>query len=492
MAKKDENGAVQCAWTYASEQCHNAVRAVFHYVWFWRMTMFLRTLVATAISAAPSIAHAESSSLQAAIGNPANLHVSATIRLRYEALSGQPRAGLNPDDEQLAIRSTLSAEWHRGAITMGAEINDSRAYLGKAGSSISANDVNTFEPVQAYVAAAISKPFGEGSLLTIKGGRFTFNLGSRRFVSSDDYRNATAAYAGLRADLKLAGGTNATVFYTLPVQHRPDDLASILVNRAALDKEDFSLRLWGAVVVRPKSFGPATPELGFYRLQERDTPARATRDRNLVTISARVFRDPKLGQWDYELELAHQFGSISASSLATAAKLDVSANLVHASLGYSLPGKARARLSIAYDYVSGDGPDAAYGRFDTLYGSRRGEFAPAGILSDIGRANIAGPVVRLELAPGKRLDAMVNWRAMWLASRTDSFSTSGVRDQSGVSGDFAGHLIDARVRYWLLPDVLRGELNASWIGKGQFLRQAPNAPATGDTRYFSATLSASF
>ena len=77
---------------------------------------------------------------------------------------------------------------------------------------------------------------------------------------------------------------------------------------------------------------------------------------------------------------------------------------------------------------------------------------------------------------------------MWLASRTDAFSTTGVRDAAGRSGRYAGQVVDGRLRWWLVPSRLRGELNGRWIGKGHFLRDAPNAPPHGDVRYVSMAL----
>jgi hypothetical protein len=67
-----------------------------------------------------------------------------------------------------------------------------------------------------------------------------------------------------------------------------------------------------------------------------------------------------------------------------------------------------------------------------------------------------------------------------------------VRDASGRSGDFAGHQLDTRVRYWLVPQVWRLEADAVLLMKGRFLEDAPNAPATGDMHYLSLNLSAAF
>lgn len=123
---------------------------------------------------------------------------------------------------------------------------------------------------------------------------------------------------------------------------------------------------------------------------------------------------------------------------------------------------------------------------------RRADLGPAGIYNAIGRANISAPRIRAEIAPSSRWDAFATWKPMWLAEKTDSFSTTSVRDPSGESGSFAGHQFDMRVRYWLVPKFLRGEVNAVWLAKGRFLTEAPNAPQTGDTHYLATAVTATF
>lgn len=192
------------------------------------------------------------------------------------------------------------------------------------------------------------------------------------------------------------------------------------------------------------------------------------------------------------MEGFYQFGGIRSSLAANAAQLAVSAWFLHADVGYSFSGAAKLRLSVEYDRASGDGPSGTYGRFDTLFGMRRADLAPAGIYNAIGRANISTVGLRAEVAPTKRLDAFAAYRAMWLADRTDSFSTTSVRDSSGQSGNFAGHQVEGRVRYWFVPRLLRGEINGVWLAKGRFIRDVPNAPQTGDTHYLATALTATF
>jgi len=50
---------------------------------------------------------------------------------------------------------------------------------------------------------------------------------------------------------------------------------------------------------------------------------------------------------------------------------------------------------------------------------------------------------------------------------------SGLRDPTGQSGDFIGHELGARARYWGVPDNLRLELVASAFVYGEFPKTSP-------------------
>lgn len=44
----------------------------------------------------------------------------------------------------------------------------------------------------------------------------------------------------------------------------------------------------------------------------------------------------------------------------------------------------------------------------------------------------------------------------------------------------------------MIPKVLRGEVDFTYLRKGPFLRQAPNAQRNGDTRFAAVSLIAYF
>lgn len=426
--------------------------------------------------------------LQEVIGNPEDFTLRASVRLRYEALDGQPRAGFRQSEEQLDLRSTVFAEYHPGPIRIGAELYDSRAWLTKPGTTLSTGEVNTFELVQAYVGADLGSALGDGSNVTLQAGRFTLNLGSRRLVAADDYRNTTNGYTGFRADASLPGQVSASAIYVLPQVRLPDDLPSLVDLRTKWDRESFDLQLWGLLVARRNAFAGATLEAGYFGLAENDAAGRPNRNRHLDTFSARLIREPQAGATDFEVEGIYQTGSIRASTSPSAAVLPVEAWFIHGEAGYSFAGPAKLRLAVEFDQASGDSPGSKYGRFDTLFGMRRADLAPAGLYNAVGRANIRALGLRAEIAPARSWDAFLSYRPLWLADRNDTFSTSGVRDPAGASSRFAGHQIDGRIRYWLVPNLLRAETNLVFLGKGRFYDAAPNSPGTRDTVYLSTGL----
>lgn len=415
--------------------------------------------------------------------------ITGSMRLRYEALDGQVRPGFNASDDLISLRTTLAAEYRRGPLRLGAEMYDSRAWGADRRTPVGTGEVNTFEMVQAY-AALDGKDETLGPV-SLQAGRFTLNLGSRRLVAADDYRNTTNGYTGVRLDLAPAG-VRTTLIYVQPQLRLPDGLGAVLDNRHHVDRESDHLQLFGAIAARPRTLGDATLEGSYFRLEETDAPGRPTRDRRLDTISVRAIRDPKAGRWDYEVEAIGQGGTVSRGLGAADPTLKVRAHFVHAEAGYTFVHPWKPHVSAEFDLASGDRAGGRYGRFDTLFGMRRADLAPAGIYNAIGRANLITPGLRLEVTPSPRWDGFLAARGLWLEAREDAFSTTSVRDPSGASGRYAGAQLEGRVRYWLIPGRLRAEADAVWLDKARFLRRAPNAPPTGDEHYLSLNLTGQF
>ena len=186
------------------------------------------------------------------------LRVQGSSRLRYETITGQPRPGANPSDDLISIRSTLGAEYRAGHLRIGAEMWDSRAYGSNARTPISTSEVNTFELVQAYVGADLPGIVGNGSNLSLLAGRFPANVGSRRLIASDDYRNTVNAYTGGSATL-TAGRLRSTMVWLMPQTRLPLDLPSVRHNRTEEDRANSDSVIWGGELLRQKTIGPRRP-----------------------------------------------------------------------------------------------------------------------------------------------------------------------------------------------------------------------------------------
>jgi hypothetical protein len=443
---------------------------------------FLQLTIVLVLSAVVPAIAAESGALK----------LSGSVRVRQEVLNGQYRPGLDARDDMLALRSTLLAEWDTGVWRVGGELFDSRAYDTGVGGVLSANEVNALELVQVYVAGDFSEPFGKGSAASLQAGRFVMNLGSRRLVASDEFRNTPQAYTGLRADMRLANKAQFTLFYTLPQQRRPDNFAALKDNRIAFDHEGFDLQLWGALASKAGLPGGMTGDASYIRLQEDDSGARATRNRDLHSFSARLIRDAAPKTTDFEIEGIYQTGHVRSSAAVAASRRDVDAWFLHAEIGHTGDQPWKPHVSLEFDHASGDGPGADNERFDSLFGMRRADLAPSGIYGALGRTNLQAVGLRLETTPSARLDVFGAWRVLWAADRHDSFSTSGIRDASGAAGKFAGQQLDTRLRYWFVPKKLRTEINAVWLMRGDLLRDAPNASPHGNTTFVAVSVTYSF
>ncbi len=420
------------------------------------------------------------------------LLVTASIRARYETVDGRPRPGFATSEDAFLVRTGVAVEYGPGPLAIGGELVDSRAYDIGGGSQITNSDVNALELPQAYFKLRLDHGVGPVGKVAIEGGRFLLNLGSGRLVATDEYRNTVNGFTGLRVDLGPARNTDVTLFYVLPQERLPDDQADIRRNVVRFDRETFDEVFFGVDLRRAKVLGQGQLELAYYRLAEHDSPGRTTADRRLHTLDGRLSREPKAGTYDYDVETIYQFGRASDSTMATAVTRDVSAGFVHAAAGYSFGGPLKPRIGLFYDYASGNGRDGTYHRFDTLYGSRRDDLGPSGTYAALARENISAPGIRFEAKPGKRFEALADYRGVWLASRYDRFYN--VIDKTGASGRFGGQQVEGRLRYWLIPDHLRLESNFALLFKGRFLKDAPQAIARdqGTVKFIETNLQASF
>ena len=125
--------------------------------------------VLAALPAAPAFAEDAAGPLQQAIGDPDDLSISASVRVRYESLANQFRPGLKENADIVVIRSTLAAEYDAGPVRIGGELIDARAYSADRNGSVGTGEVNALELVQAGLVTVLCRSLE--SLRLIQGDR---------------------------------------------------------------------------------------------------------------------------------------------------------------------------------------------------------------------------------------------------------------------------------------------------------------------------------
>jgi len=403
------------------------------------------------------------------------LTLAGEHRLRYESLSDQIASGREGSDQILVYRTALAAEARFADATLGLEVMDSRQALADDGSRINTSQVNTLEFIQSYVRVAADDLLVAGDRGELQFGRFTMDLGSRRLVARNRFRNTLNTFTGAKAFWKSPSGTKVTAFHVLPVYRLPGDPQSLLANERENDEETSSLALSGIYLESGHLIPAATVSLYSFYLDERDSVRADTADRNFVTSGVRLSRGPESGEWDFELEAAYQYGTSRAStSDSDTDDLDHRAHFEHLQLGYTFDAEWSPRLIAQFDYASGDKDpcDRENNRFDTLYGARRFDFGPTGIYGAFAHSNVMSPGYRLLMSPSRGVELMLAQRYFWLAASADTWTASGLRDRTGASGDNLGQQLEVSAKWRAVPGTLELELGAAQLWRGNFVEEA--------------------
>jgi hypothetical protein len=423
-----------------------------------------------------------------ALEAPSWLRFGLAHRTRFEHLRNEFRAGMTGNSTALTLRTFLSAELGTEPVVFGLELQDARAYASEA-TPLNTSLVDALDLLQAYGSLRLSDVLKVDDRAALTLGRFTLDIGSRRLVSRSDFRNTMSAFTGVDLHWSSRGGQEIRTFAVLPVAIFPSDAAGLEENRIELDRENTDALFWGLFYGSGALALSTVLEVYCFGLYERDAPRFPSWNRSILTPGLRLFRAPADGALDFQAEGMLQVGSSrSSSNPADERDLDHRAFSGHVSVGYRFDVPARPRVAVAYDIATGDrdAGDGVNQRFDPLFGDRRFEFGPTGIYGAVARSNVSSPGLRFELAPSTRLDLFSAYRAVWLESERDAWTSAGLRDPTGESGSFIGHQIEARLRWHVLPENLMLELGGAHLVKGKFARSVPGGRADPATYVYSA------
>jgi hypothetical protein len=452
--------------------------------------------------AVAQVASHHQASLEPALELPDWISLRGEVRTRYESLDGQFRIGGKGSDQVLAFRTLVLAEANLkeldlSNVTFGLELQDSRMELDDAGTPLSTSNVNAFDILQAYIRFELDGQIGQDASLTL--GRQTLDIGSRRVLERVEMANVIFSYTGAYWRSVSNRGDEWHLVYVSPVGRLPTTFSELSDNEIVADTEQWGRVFWGAHYRRPRAMEQLISDMwieGFvYRLKERDTTEFSTPNRDYIQPGFRVFRAPKEGRSDFEIEASWRTGSRRASNASRDVRdLDVNAWTLHAHWAWTFKSDWNWRASLDFDFASGDKSptDARFDRFERLFGGRRTDLGNTGIHGPLTPANINAPGARFEFAPSPKLDFRLSYKAAHLASATDIWTDAQLQDPTGQSGRFIGHTWDSRMRYWLVPSTVRGEIGASALFPGRFAKAAPNSPKPANTLYGYAAVVVTF
>jgi hypothetical protein len=452
------------------------------------------SLAARAAGAAPSATETATTSAPTIVAPPAEprpprlfdafalprwLAISIEHRQRYEAVAQDFRATTSGSPSGFALRTSAKVVATPGPFTLTLELLDAH-FFASEGTPINTSYVNPIDVLQARAGLRLRDVLVDGDTLDVDVGRRTIDFVNRRVIARNEFRNTINAFDGLELRWASAGGHEVRAFGVVPVLRRPSSAEALAAQDAELDATVFEAPLVALGYQSPALWSKLRADayvVGYFEGDSVDAPST---NRRLVTPGLRLTRPRAAGELDLEVELILQVGR----SRATSAKddttdLDHRAASIAAAVGYTFDLPATPRLSLIYDFASGDGDpkDAQQGRFDPLFGARRFDLGVTGLFGPLARANLNSPGVRLDVRGGTLVEAHVLYRLAWLASGTDTWVAAGIRDASGASGDFVGQLVDGRLRLHLQPRVVMLELGAAALARGRFATDAKGGRA---------------
>jgi len=417
---------------------------------------------------------------------PKWLDISIEQRTRYETMDGSFKANGQGGDQQIPLQTDLWLQANLGSFRLGAEFLDARAIGADSGSGVNNTHADQADFIQGYVAWANQNIFYSGLGAEVVAGRQTLNLGSRRLVARNVFRNTINSFTGIKLRLLDYDRWQFNGFVTMPVVRYPNTADEIINEVQDFDEED--THTWfsgGFLELYNLGFG-INSEVYLYHLDEGDSIRNPTRNRRYFTPGMRFYIKPAKAEFDFQLEAIGQLGTVR-SSTATSNGVDQqhAAWYQHIDVGYTVDIPWAPRLAIEYDYASGDkNPnDNNDQRFDTLFGARRFDYGPTGIYGAFARTNINTPGYGIKLAPRPDVQTTLNHRFFWLASATDSWASTGLRDKTGHSGDYVGHQLELTTR-WDVNSNLNLETGWTHLFKGEFAKNAPLHPNDMDVDYF--------
>jgi hypothetical protein len=397
-------------------------------------------------------------------------------RTRFESYDHPWRTsqsiGNGSTDSQIFLRSRLRLGLGgNGPFRFLFEGQDARAYLDQErGDFRDTTTVNEYDVLQLLGSFTAHNVGGSGLRTDLHVGRMTMDFGRRRLIARNEMRNTVNAFDGIHWQIGQEKAWRLRAFFVEPV----------IRHEVSLDEQNNKSIFWGTYLESRQI--PWLQVDAYYLGLNDKRVADVASHRTYSTFGGRLYKEPKPGEMDYEIESAWQTGTRGATNHF--------AHFQHLDLGYMFDAPWSPRFLVHYDYASGDrNPgDSQDEGFDTLFGARRFEYMPTNTFGPFYRTNLSSPGWRVIATPAQGWTIQLKQRFWYLAQSKDSFGLSDLRDQTGGAGNYLGHDLELRVQ-WVVSTNMDFDVGYDHWFKGSYFDRLPisaNLPAGGnkDTDYF--------
>ncbi len=281
--------------------------------------------------------------------------------------------------------------------------------------------------------------------LNVTIGRQLLSYGDERLVGSFDWNNIGRTFDAVKFRWAPAKDWFLDAFVSSVVVPDSDEFNfSDLFDGNETGRD----QIFGGLYFSTAALLPLGTTSDFYAFGLHEEPAAGETD--FVTLGTRLKADvTKTGGWDYETEMAVQFGDVMGR--------DLSAFAGHWGAGYVWTQSAwKPRLFAEYNYATGDG-NAADGDVETFQNLFPTNHNFYGYMAAFAWQNIHNPAVSFSVQPTKTVKLQLDYHAFWLADTSDAWyranGVTQVRPINGNADDFVGTELDLTAGWKVCKNV---------------------------------------
>lgn len=269
--------------------------------------------------------------------------------------------------------------------------------------------------------------------LNVTIGRQVLSYGDERLIGGFDWNNIGRTFDAVKFHYGTKDWSLEAFAASVVVPDSDDFNYSDLFDGNETGRD----QVFSGLYLSTAALCPLGSTTDFYALHLYENYAAG--DTNFVTLGTRVKADvTKTGGWDYETEMAVQFGDVKGK--------DLSAFAGHWGFGYVWTKSPwKPRLFAEYNFATGDS-NAADGDVETFQNLFPTNHKFYGYMDAFSWQNIHNPAISFSVQPAKTVKLQLDYHAFFLADTSDAWyranGVTAVRPIKGSASDFVGTELD--------------------------------------------------